>query len=132
MGKIINVFENNCIRAWTDENGVGRVYFKIKSNVTHEDFLNYIKNVEKLSRGKPRPVLIDIMNIGFVSDPAFTQMITDKKTIKLTKAAAVLVASPSMRVMFFLDFLLKMKIPPFPSKIFLNEKKALQWLEQYK
>ena len=113
-------FETSFAKSWIDKEGIAHIYFKHGAQINSAQVVEYLQDAEKISGGKAVPVLFDIRDVGFVYEQALNQMLHNKESLKLTKATAILVDNPPMRITLFINFALKLKGAPFPMKSFFE------------
>ena len=83
---------------------------------------------QKVSQGQPRPLLTDIRNVKSV-DRASRVYAADQEFSSTVSAAAILVASPVSRMVG--NFFLGVNRPPYPTRLFTSEAKAIEWLKEF-
>lgn len=124
------IFETGVAKSWIDADGIAHIYFKANEDISPRDVDEYLKNAAKISEGKSYPVLMDTRDVGFIYEMSLNTMIS-KEAIKVTKASAILLSNPPMRVRVFINFFLLLQKKPFPIKAFTDEKKAIAWLKTF-
>ncbi|MCK4764636.1 MAG: STAS/SEC14 domain-containing protein [Candidatus Aminicenantes bacterium] len=82
-----------------------------------------------LSGGKKRPLLLDMSKIKSMNKEARDYYARGDKRESCEKAVALIIKSPISRILgnFFLGF----NKPTEPTKLFTDEKKALEWLKTF-
>ncbi len=120
----------NFASLWVDKEGIAHVKFKPNYGIDVQEVKDYLNRASKISSGNPKPVLMDFRDLSDISEFALGQLI-NPETAKLTKASAILTTNISLKMTFYLDFVLKLKKPPFPIKAFVNESDAITWLKQF-
>ncbi|MFA6064399.1 MAG: hypothetical protein WCW44_05165 [archaeon] len=131
MAKKINYTETKGFVVWIEE-GIARVKVKPNAEIDLMDVVCYEKAITCFAKNTPMLVIFDIRELLSISDPALNYLLTNEKTMKpLTIAAAILFSFPTMRIRLILNVLTLLKKPPFPMKVFMDEKKALAWLKSF-
>ena len=115
---------------WIESNGI--LVSRVKKGAVIE-LPEAIENKEmrdKLIGNNPRPILIDIRKIKNITGEA--RVYTQKSgTIDVLVAVAILVGSPLTKIIG--SFALGFNKPTVPTKLFLSENAAVNWLlEQYR
>jgi hypothetical protein len=111
----------------------GIIFVKIKdSDLDLEGMIQHLKVCYKDSAGTSKPVLMNLTELDYISTSATNYALESEECNKMTKALAMLVSSPTMKIQLILNAIIKFKKPPYPVKIFFNQNKAIQWLQQFK
>jgi len=111
----------------------GIVFVKVKDeDFNLEGMVQHLKVCYKDSAGLAKPVLMDLTELDYISTSATNYALESEECNKMTKALAMLINSPTMKIQLILTSILKFKKPPYPVKIFFNYKKAVDWLGQFK
>ncbi|HXA01939.1 MAG TPA: STAS/SEC14 domain-containing protein [Cytophagaceae bacterium] len=112
---------------WFDEDGILCAISKKVPEQTLEEAKESMLDFERLTGGKKVCMLIDITN----SSPTSKEMrdYSAAELPKITKALAMISTSALGKMIANLFF--GLKPPPYPTKMFSNEKDAKEWLKQY-
>ncbi|MFA5763555.1 MAG: hypothetical protein WC915_01965 [archaeon] len=111
----------------------GIVFVKVKDeDFDLEGMAQHLKVCYKDSQGIAKPVLMDLSDLDYISTSATNYALESEECNKMTKALAMLINSPTMKIQLILTAILKFKKPPYPVKIFFSYKKAIDWLNQFK
>lgn len=114
-----------------EEKGIAYVIFKEVYNIDLTLAKDYLSEAAKLSGiNQPMPVLMDLRKAGNITPGAVSQLVSEEST-KITKASAILYTPKSEIVRIGMPLLLKITKQPFPVQFFTEEKKALEWLQQF-
>ena len=112
---------------WFDEDGILYSVSKKVPPQTMEETKKGVEDFKKLTGGKKVCMLLDITNgqpsNKEVRDYAAAEM------VNLTKAIAMISKSAMGKMIANLFF--GLKPPPYPTKMFNDEKEAKEWLKQY-
>ena len=131
MARKLEFIETKGFTVWIEE-GIARVTIKPNADIDLMDVVGYEKAITQFSKNKPLPVIFDIRGLSSISDSALNYLLTNEKTMKpLTIAVAILFSFPTMKIRLILNFLLLLKKPPFPMRVFMDEKKAIAWLKSF-
>jgi hypothetical protein len=125
--KNINIIDWPTSILWFDENGILCAISKKAPAQTLDETKKSIEDFNKLTGGKKVCMLIDITN-----SPPTSKEIRDYSAAelpKITKALAMISESALGKMIANLFF--GLKPPPYPTKMFSNEKDAKEWLKQY-
>ncbi len=111
------------------ENGI--LYSQVRNYViiNEEDAIENDALRQEMLDGRSIPILVDMRKIRFISEKARrqTKNSADKNNLKVI---AILVESQMTKLLG--SFALKVNRPKVETKLFTDEKLALQWLESYK
>lgn len=94
----------------------------------YEDGLEVIAAVSTIAKDKPLPVLVDIRNAKGASHSC-RKLFQSKELAKYQSAAAIMVDSPISHLIG--NFFIGLNKTPFPTQLFTNQDKALNWLKNY-
>jgi hypothetical protein len=122
------VIETEIAKVWLGEDGIVRVINFPGVEVNLENFTEIYNTVKKLCMGKKVPVLDDIRGIKSVTRET-RLFVTGKDAAQVGSAVALLIGSPVSKVIG--TFFLGLNKPPFPTKLFTSEEKALEWLKGF-
>lgn len=112
---------------WFDENGIFCVIGKKGPAQTLEEAVKSTEDFKKMLNGKQVCMVLDITNSS--PSPKEVRDYSSKELIKFTKAMALISKSALGRMVANLFF--GLQPPPYPAKMFTNEKDAKEWLKQY-
>ena len=120
--------ENDFSRMWIS-NGVLFLQYKPRLVLNLEIAKQIVADRLKVSNGISRPMLLDGRN--FVSiDRTSMKYYKTKETVQYVNSAAFL--SGSALGTLAGNIFLTLEKPLIPTKLFMDEEKALEWLEKYK
>jgi hypothetical protein len=122
------VIETTSARVWLGEDGILRIVTLPDVKVTLETITEVNRHMKKLCRGKKVPVFTDIRGVKSITREA-RLFASGEDSAQVGSAAALLIGSPVSKVIG--NFFLGINKPPFPTKLFNSEKKALQWLKGF-
>ena len=104
------------------------IHIRFKDN-THHGLAEAMEIVDAhniLADGVPRGVIADIRSVKTGADRAARKYYVSEKSARYKRGMAMLVNSPMQRMLGNIFFLLNR--PPYPSKMFIDEGEALNWL----
>ena len=112
-------------------NGIVHVIFKSNLNIKLDIAQKIVNSRLELIDGKSYPTLVDGRNV-ISMDKETRDCFVSEKGREGVKAAAVLTGSVFNR--FLSNFFLKVSFVKsyFPTRLFTDEAKAIEWLEQFK
>jgi hypothetical protein len=96
--------------------------------VTLENVTEVSRHLKKLSKGKKVPVFTDMRGLKSMTREA-RLFLSGEDAAQVTSAAALLIGSPLSKVIG--NFFMGINKPPYPTKLFTSEEKALQWLKGF-
>jgi hypothetical protein len=125
--KNTNIIDWPTSAMWFDEDGILCVISKKAPAQTLEEARKSMEDFENLTGKRKVCMLIDITN----SAPTSKEMrdYSAAELPKITKALAMISTSALGKMIANLFF--GLKPPPYPTKMFSNEKEAKEWLKQY-
>ncbi len=111
-----------------DENGILRVTCLPGATQTLAQAHENMSVEVQLSRGKRRPILVDLTGMKSFDRDARAYY-AGEEAAKYQSAIALLIGSPLSRVIgnFFIGF----NKSPMPTKLFTSEPEALEWLKEF-
>ena len=112
---------------WGDEGGVIWMRFKPCEVHTLEDAIAVVKAHNTLAGETPAPVIADIREVSVGADRLAREYYVSEESSRLKIGMAMLVNSPLQRMLGNVFF--RINRPPYPSKMFSDEGKALAWLD---
>lgn len=121
------IIENSFVRLEIRE-GILFVTYKKGITLTIDKAKELIEIRKQFTANKPYPILIKDEGI-ITGDKATRDYLSNKGTEGLTAGAFVL---KSIYSTLLFNFYLKITNPKIPSLTFTDEKKAIEWLSQYK
>lgn len=124
--RLHKVIETSTANVFLRENDVVVVEYKPDVEVKLEDMIAIHDAERKLTHEKKHVALLDARGFVYVSDDA-KKFGASEVPAHYRKAAALLVDSLAVRMLgnFYLNF----NKPKVPTKMFSNEKKAIDWLK---
>ena len=122
------VIETEVAKVWLGEDGIIRIVNLPGVEVTLENITEINRHLKKLSKGKKVPVFNDIRGVKSITREA-RLFASGEKSAQVSSAAALLIGSPLSKVIG--NFFMGINKPPYPTKLFTSEKKALEWLEGF-
>lgn len=104
------------------------IHIRFKNNTAHglAEAMEIVDAHNILADGVPRGVIADIRSVETGADRAARKYYVSEKSARYKLGMAMLVNSPTQRMLGNIFFLLNR--PPYPSKMFLDEGEALNWL----
>lgn len=125
--KNLDLIETATSTVWFDENGICCSVSKKHPPQSLEETKKAVEDFKKLTNGKKICMLLDITN----STPSSKEVrdYAAEEMPNLVIAIAMISQSPLGRMVANLFF--GLKPPPYPTKMFSNEKEAKEWLKQY-
>ena len=123
-----NAITTRVNKIWLDSNNIIRINTEQGANVVLEDVEAVKAACLKVRVHNKHPILSDVRGLKSVTQEARKKS-ADESIEEYTSAFGILVDSPITQIMgnFFVNF----TKPPFPTKMFFNENKAIAWLKQY-
>lgn len=111
-----------------DASGIVRCKVLKDTHMRLEDAMENIRAIKELAQGKKVAVLVDITE-SKGADKAARDFFGSDEVASVQSACALLVNSPLSQLLgnFFLGF----NKTQFPTKLFTDEEKAIQWLESF-
>lgn len=113
---------------WSDDDDISWLVFLPESEVEEDDASEIIRTAEQTFVGEAYVVLADIRLMKSISNEARTYL-ASQQAEQLHAAVAILVESMATRLIanFFINF----HKPGRPTRIFSDERKAVEWLKKY-
>jgi hypothetical protein len=111
-----------------EDSGIIRCKAFKYSEHTLEDAKENIDAVRILAKGKKVPVFVDITEVKG-ADREAREYLSSKETGDIQSACALLVGSALSRLVG--NFFLGLNKTPFPTRLFTDEKKAIDWLKTF-
>lgn len=123
-----NFIETEDFKVWTENDGIVRDVIKKNSVFDYKKAKALIDAYHEISGGKCLPVYHDMSDI-LSADKDAREYVTSEPAQKVIKVLAVITKSPVSQMLG--NFFLGLNKPPYPTKLFQDEEKALKWLRQY-
>lgn len=120
-----NACEVRCYYTWMGDDGIARTKVKLNAEVSVEDAMENSKVVNGFYVNEKFPLLIDARGIKSISREARSFFTTNGRETN-TMAFAIVIDSSVSKVVG--NFFLGINKPAVPTKLFLNEKAAIEWL----
>lgn len=117
--------ELKCYRTWMGADGIARTKVKVNAEVTLEDAKENSALVNSFFVDEKFPLLIDSRGIKSISREARSFFTTNGRETN-TIAFAILIDSAVSKVVG--NFFLGINKPAVPTKLFLHENDAINWL----
>lgn len=115
---------------WMGEEGIiWMVYFKPNTVIEMDDVIANQKINQSLYDGTPSLFLVDIRNVKSTNREVRQHGVSED-TIKRTGAMAILV--DSLLTKSIGNVYMKLTKPPYPTQMFLDEDRAIEWLLKFK
>lgn len=112
-------------RIWLRQDGVVHLVWAPQVATGLEDAIAAIEAMERLTDGRPAPLLVDTHDSGPQDRAARMEFV---RRGDLVSAVALVVATPLSRMMG--DFFLTVSRPKVPTRLFDDEASALAWLAE--
>lgn len=125
---IESIIEMQVAKIWFEDDRIIIVTFLPGAEVTLEDMKEIHMISTKLRGNKKVPVFTDIREIKSITREA-RLFASSEIAVKVTSAVAVLIGTPVSRVLG--NIIMGFNRPPFPTRLFTSEAKALEWLEDF-
>jgi len=125
---IDNKIETKLFTIYVGEDHICRSVVKNKAEVDLKEARLATEAVIRLFKGEKGPILVDIREIKSISKEA-REHFTMKNREPNVNSIALLVKSPLS--MLIANFFLGINKAVVPTKLFTNEKKALEWLGKF-
>ena len=117
--------EVRCYHTWMGSDGIARTKVKLNAEVSLEDAMENSKVVNGFYVNEKFPLLIDARGIKSISREARSFFTTNGRETN-TMAFGIIIDSAVSKVVG--NFFLGINKPAVPTKLFLNEKAAVEWL----
>ena len=117
----------NVADVWINDDGVIWMRFKPCEAHTLEDAIAVVKAHNDLAGNQQVPVIADIREVSVGADRQAREYYVAEESSRLKLGMAMLVKSPMQRMLGNIFF--RINRPPYPSKMFSSEEKALSWLD---
>ncbi len=121
------IIETRNSKVWL-EDGIIRQTLKPQVEVKLAEMKEIVAARKKAGQNKKRPYFNDISNIKSINREARNYG-TSEEVAKTISAMALFVKTPLSSMIG--NFFLGLNKPPYPTKLFTNEKKALEWLKGF-
>jgi hypothetical protein len=120
--------ETRTAKLYLGKDGISRSIIKPGAKITIDEIKENFAALSQITAGKKIPCLIDLRGIKSINREA-REYISDEKTTNQVSTSALLVGSPLSKVIG--NFSLGINKPPYPTKMFTSEEKALEWLKGF-
>ncbi len=124
-------FSSEYAKIWEDEKGIIHAVFLEREDFSLPDAKKYLDSCVDLAKGRSKPVLVDVRALTAATPGTGMFLLKDDKNAMINKAVAVLINPINPLTSMLISIVLKFQSPPFPIKIFKEEKLAIQWLEKF-
>ena len=124
---LCEIFESPLSVMWFDEDGIFCTVTKKKAPLTKEALIAQFDFIRKRSNGKKICWLGDVTHVSFPTTEA--RDYAGEETPKFIKALALITNSEISKMVA--NVFLVLKRPPYPTKLFTNEKDARNWLKNH-
>jgi hypothetical protein len=111
---------------WMDSEQITHMHFKPTERHDLEDAQEVVKAHNSLTNGVKTPVLADLRNVTTGANRQARKYYCLEESCKSKLGMAMLVQSPVQRMLG--NLFVKINKPPYPTRLFLDEKEALIWL----
>lgn len=122
------VIETRNARVWLGDDGIVRNEQKPGAEETLDDAKETIAATWKVSKGKKRPLLVNIVAQKSVSKEARDYYSGDE-VANYIEATAIIVGFPVSRVLG--GYFIRLRTSNLPIKLFTSEVDAIEWLKGY-
>ena len=123
-----NAVITNKYYTWMGSDGICRTKVKTNAEIFLQDAIENTQVVSSFYTGKKFPILIDARGIKSMTREARNHFSTNGRDSK-TNSFGIIVKSPISRVVG--NFFMGINKPLVPTKLFENEEKAIEWLQNY-
>lgn len=120
--------ENDFCRMWIS-NGILHGEYKPELVMNVEIAKQMVNHRLKVSNGVSHPMLLDVRNL-VSTDRTTMKYYKTKEVVQYVTAAAIITGNSITSLAG--NIFLTLEKPLIPTKLFTDEKKALEWLEKYK
>ncbi len=114
-------------RVWLGEDGIVRIQYPKDFNLTLQ-VMQAVNQQHRLITTDKRPILVYAESVASAEHEA-QQFASTEQAIELTTCLAIIVKSFFTRAMG--ELFMKFHKPPYPTRLFNDEKAALAWLETF-
>ena len=123
-------FQTKFAKIWIKD---GIAHTKISQDYVKgvEEIIEYLEEASKLSNKKAMPTILDVRGVEWMSENAINELLAEKSA-SITKACVLLIEKPTLAMALSIRVVLMLTHSPFPLRAFTDEKKAIEWLKQYK
>lgn len=121
-------FETRIDRMRLGEDGIVRITSLPQIEITLDDAKISIEAQLKVTKGKSCPTLLDIREIKSITRKA-RMYFAGKESRSVNSAMGILVNSPLSKMVG--NLFIGINKPDMPTKLFLSEDKAIEWLKRY-
>ncbi|MBF0289330.1 MAG: hypothetical protein HQM14_16045 [SAR324 cluster bacterium] len=114
-----------CHEVWTRDDGITVLSILPDAAVMLEDAEEVCQEVVKINQGEPRPLLVDMRQIGSITSEAKARYTKEQASIS---AMALLVNHPIEKMLG--NYWVVHQLETL-TKLFISEKEAVEWLRKY-
>jgi hypothetical protein len=125
----IETLENDAGRFWIDEEGILRCVVKPDLEQTREHALDSLRLFSRLARGEVRPVIIESDRMHALDRDA--RAVYSGAAAAEVFAAVAMVVCGSVVARTLVNFIIAVRKPPFPTRIFETVEEALPWARSH-
>ena len=123
-----DVIETSKGKLWLVEDSIIFITIKQGAEIDVDDIKEMQKANVKLYSGNKHVICADIRNLKSTTKAA-RDYAGSLKSAETTSAIALIISSPLSRVMG--NFFIRITRPPYPTKLFTDKERALEWLKQF-
>lgn len=120
--------ETASARIWVTQDGICRIEHFRDADITLEEAKTLIAAQTGLLGNRKVPVLIDANAVNSV-EPEARKFFSGEEAARVAAACAFLVGSSVSKIIG--NFFIRLNKPPYPSRLFTSEAKALDWLKTF-
>jgi hypothetical protein len=121
--------ESEYFELWIENGIIHGIYKPNLKIITIDIAKQMVSSRLKLSNGITRPIFVDLCRAVAI-DKASRTYLAEGDAIKYLSATAIVVKDQVTKL--GASIYIRIDRPKIPTKFFIDEKAALQWLEQYK
>jgi len=123
-----HVFDLSAYWTWMGDDGIARTKVKPHAEITIKEAQENSLAVNSFYKEKKYPLFIDSSNIKSITKEARAHFSIQNRETNIT-SFAILINSPLSRIIG--NFFMGLNKPGIPTKLFINEQDAINWLKQY-
>ena len=123
-----DIITTKTAKIWMGEDNIIRISHYQNVDITLQDMKDIVASCQKVSCGKPCPLLVDARYIKSMSHDA-REHASGQEVNNIIIATATLVGSPVSRTI--VNFFMKLNKPLVPTKLFTDEDEAFVWLKGF-
>jgi hypothetical protein len=122
------VMETRTAQLYLGKDGISRIIVKQGAEITIDEIKENFAALSQITASKKAPSLIDLRGIKSINREARVYL-SDEETVSNNSASALLIGSPVSKMIG--NFFIGLNKPPYPTKLFTSESKALEWLKGF-